>query len=202
MNWKPLFEELCFRLLGERASWPRLLVGVVLSFIPGLNLFAFGYLYRYTRQIRATGDLELPAWEDWGGLFADGLRFLMAWLLYWLSPVLVAALLSQLLGQAGLDLVGTVFSTVTTLAFTLLFSCALYRMQSKNDFRTLREVRLVFGMALALWKPLVLPLMAFYGFYILVFPLYGLSFFLGFLLILSYTVLCLRTLEQHSRRSL
>ncbi len=202
MNWKPLFEELCFRLLGQRASWPRLLVGVVLSFIPVLNLFAFGYLYRYTRQIRATGDLELPAWEDWGGLLADGMRFLIAWLLYWLSPVLVMALLSRLLGQAGLDLVGTVFSTVITLAFTLLFSCALYRMQSKSDFRSLKEVRLVFGMALALWKPLVLPLMAFYGFYVLVFPLYGLSFFLGFLLILSYTVLCLRTLEQRSRRSL
>lgn len=202
MNWKPLFEELCFRLLGQRSSWPHLLLGVSLSFVPLLNLFAFGYLYRYTKQISATGDLDLPPWDDWGDLLADGLRFLITWLIYWLLPVLLVAFLSHLLGQAGLSLIGTVLTALATLGFTLLFSCALYRLQSQENFSSLAEVRLVIGMSAALWRPLALPLMAFYGFYVLVFPLYGLSFFIGFLLILSYTVLCLRTIEQRRRRSL
>ena len=70
-----------------------------------LNLFAFGYLYRYTQQIRATGDLDLPSWDNWGGLLADGLRFLITWLIYWLLPVLLVAFLGHLLGQAGLSLI-------------------------------------------------------------------------------------------------
>jgi hypothetical protein len=202
MNWKPLFEELCFRILGNRAMWPRLLLGVVLSFLPLLNLFAFGFLYRYTNQIRTSGDLKLPLWQDWGGLLSDGLKFLAAWLIYWLLPVLVFISLDVLLNQIDLGLLGKILLPLGSLWLTLLFSAALYRMQARASFRALVEFRLIANMSKALLRPLTLPLLVFYGFYALVAPLYGLSFFIGFLLILSYTVVCLRTMEQSKRRSL
>ena len=202
MNWKPLFEELCFRLLGQGAAWPRLLAGVMLTFVPILNLFTFGYLYRYTNQVRSTGDLELPAWAGWTGLFLDGIRFFIVWLLYWLCPVAIVLILSLILGQVGLGLVGSLLTAVIALGSTLIFSCALYRLQSRGNFNSLVEVKLIAEMAVALFKPLSLPLLAFYGFHVLVFPLYGFSLFLGYLVILSYTVLCLKTMELHKRRSL
>lgn len=202
MNWKPLFEELCFRMLGNRAIWPRLLLGIVLSFVPLLNFFAFGYLYRYTNQIRTSGDLELPNWEDWSGLLSDGLKFLVAWLIYWLLPFLLLTTLHVLLIQVELGLLGKILLPVGLLWFTLLFSSALYRMQAKENFRALLEFRLILNMTKALLRPLVLPLLVFYGFHVLVAPLYGLSFFIGFLLILSYTAVCLKTIEQSKRRAL
>lgn len=202
MNWKPLFEELCFRMLGNRAMWPRLLLGVVLSFLPLLNLFAFGYLYRYTNQIRMSGDLELPNWEDWNGLLSDGLKFLVCWLVYWLLPILLITSLHILLIKVELGLLGKILLPVGSLWFTLLFSAALYRMQAREHLKALLELSLILNMTKVLLRPLVLPMLVFYGFHILVSPLYGLSFFIGFLLILSYTVVCIKTMEQSKRRAL
>lgn len=202
MNWKPLFEELCFRMLGNRAMWPRLLLGVVLSFLPLLNLFAFGYLYRYTNQIRMSGDLELPNWEDWNGLLSDGLKFLACWLVYWLLPILLITSLHILLIKVELGLLGKILLPVGSLWFTLLFSAALYRMQAREHLKALLELSLILNMTKVLLRPLVLPMLVFYGFHILVSPLYGLSFFIGFLLILSYTVVCIKTMEQSKRRAL
>lgn len=202
MNWKPLFEELCFRMLGNRAMWPRLLLGVVLSFLPLLNLFAFGYLYRYTNQIRMSGDLELPNWEDWNGLLSDGLKFLVCWLVYWLLPILLITSLHILLIKVELGLLGKILLPVGSLWFTLLFSAALYRMQAREHLKALLELSLILNMTKVLLRPLVLPMLVFYGFHVLVLPLYGLSFFIGFLLILSYTVVCIKTMEQSKRRAL
>ena len=202
MNWKPLFEELCFRMFSNRALWPRILLGVALSFVPLLNLFAFGYLYRYTNQIRISGDLELPNWEDWNGLLLDGLKFLACWLLYWLLPILLIASLNILLIKVELGLLGKILLPVASLWLTILFSAALYRMQAREHFKALLEFGLILKMSKGLLRPLALPLLVFYGFHVLVSPLYGLSFFVGFLLILSYTVVCLKSMEQSKRRSL
>lgn len=177
-------------------------MGVLLTFVPVLHLFAFGYLYRYTNQIRITGNLELPNWEDWGGLFNHGIRFFIAWLFYWLCPCALVVILKSILSQIGLDFLGSVLAALIILGATLIFSCALYRIQSRNNLNALTQIRIIFGMALILFKPLSLPLLAFYGFHVLVFPLYGFPLFIGNLLILSYSVLCLKTLELRRQRSL
>jgi hypothetical protein len=115
---------------------------------------------------------------------------------------MLVSLLSYLMHTIELGLLGQVFVPITSLWITLMFSCALYRLQVRENFQALLDFKLLVKMSVALWRPLALPLLGFYGFFVLVRPLYGLSFFLGFLLILSYTVICLRTMETRKQRVL
>jgi hypothetical protein len=202
MNWKPLFEELCFRLLGKRESWARLFIGIILSFVPVANLFAFGYLYRFTRIIHTTGELELPEWSDWKGLLTDGLKFAVVWLVYWLLPVICMLILAMLLREVGLVLIGLILVPLVGLYVTLLFCAALYRSQTRDRLLDFRELPLLLQITKGLLRPMAIPLFSFYGLHVLVKPLYGFSFFIGFLLIMSYTVICLRTMETRKNQVL
>lgn len=202
MNWKPLFEELCFRLLGRRENWSRLSIGILLSFVPGANLFAFGYLYRFTRRIQTNGELELPEWNNWKGLFSDGLKFAVVWLVYWLLPILCMVIAAILLREAGLFLIGLILVPLVGLYLTLLFCAALYRSQTRQRLLDFRELPLLIQITKNLLRPMAIPLFSFYGLHVLVQPLYGFSFFIGFLLIISYTIICLRTMETRKNQVL
>lgn len=52
-----------------------LLASFLLPVLPAL--FVYGYLLRVMRNAVEDGELELPAWGDWGGLFKDGLKALV-----------------------------------------------------------------------------------------------------------------------------
>lgn len=52
-----------------------LLASFVVPILPAL--FVYGYLLRVMRNAVEDGELELPAWGDWGGLFKDGLKALV-----------------------------------------------------------------------------------------------------------------------------
>lgn len=195
----PIFEEVLRSLLKSPRHWQKLLIGGVLSFIPGLNFLAFGYLFRISRSVRASGRTGLPDWQlrdDWRGLFFDGLRFALVWVAFWLLPVLMAALVSWLLTLVFLGALTNVLFCSTVLYATVLFCSALYRYTMREDFHDLLDLNLLFRMTWLELPRLLIPLFCFLGLLVLTLPFYGFSFFGGFLVLITYTGLRYRSIEE------
>ena len=196
MKETPIFEEVFMRLIRQPGFGLKLLIGGLLSFVPIVNIFAFGYLYRFSRRIRKTGQVELPEWSDWQALFFDGLRFAVVWLSYWLLPILIISLLSGVLGSIGLGAIAYLVISITFLVSPILFSSALYRLQMRSDFKDLLDVPLIVRMTYVELPRFIIPAFVFVGVFALFAPLYGFAVFFGFLMLITYTGLCYRSLEQ------
>lgn len=202
MKETPIFEEVFRGMLKLPGLWQKLLIGGLLSFIPVINLFAFGYLYRVSRSIQRAGRPVLPAWqlrEDWRGLFTDGLRFAVIWLAFWLLPVLLAVLFSWLMALVFLGALTNVFFISAVLYATVLFSSALYRYNMRQNFNDLLDLSLIFRMTWMELPGLLIPVFFFLGLVVWLLPFYGFSFFGGFLVLITYISLRYRSIED--RRS-
>jgi hypothetical protein len=198
----PIFEEVLRSLLKLPGLWQKLLIGGLLSFVPIINVFAFGYLYRVSLSVRSAGRPVLPAWklrEDWRGLFVDGLRFAVVWLAYWLLPVLLALLVSWLMALVFLGALANVFFVSAVLYATVLFSSALYRYTMRKDLHDLLDFALIFRMAWMELPRLIVPVFFFLGLIFWLLPFYGLSLFAGFLVLITHTSLRYRSIVE--RRS-
>lgn len=197
MKETPIFEEVFNRLLKLPGFWVKILIGGLLSFVPIVNLFAFGYLYRLSRAVRKSGEPVLPAWQDWPGLFQDGLRFAVVWLGYWLLPILLASGITWLMTLIGLSALTNVFLLTVVLLSTVLFSSALYRYNMRKDFKDLLDIVLIFRMTWMELPRLVVPAFVFLGILVLFLPFYGFAIFGGFLMLITYTSLRYRRFEQN-----
>jgi hypothetical protein len=82
-NWQNRF------LIGSAL----VLAATLLYFIPLVSLipylFVMGYAYRVQRRAARSGELVLPAWDDWGGLALDGLKGMLISLAYTLPGLVV-----------------------------------------------------------------------------------------------------------------
>jgi hypothetical protein len=197
MKGTPIFEEVFSRLIKLPGFWGKFLIGGLLSFVPIVNVFAFGYLYRLSRQVRQTGQVALPEWRDWQGLFIDGLRFGAVWLAYWLLPVLLAAGLSWLMTLLFLGALSNMFFLSVIVLGTVLFSSALYRYHMREDFHDLLDFPLILRMTWLDLPRLILPGLVFLGLLVLFLPFYGFAIFAGFLLLMTFTSLRFRSLEKN-----
>lgn len=198
MKEMPIFEEVFARVVRQSGFWIKMLVGGLLSFVPVLNLFAFGYLYRLSNSAQKRGGVTLPDWSDWKGLFTDGLKFAVVWLAYWLLPMLLAFGVSSLLGWIGL---GALAYLVVSLVFVLspiIFGAALYRYNRRGEFQDLLDVVLIIRMSYHAFPRQIVPALFFCGVFALCPPLYGFSLFFGFTLLILQTVLSFRSVERRS----
>ncbi len=196
MKEKPIFEEVFAHLIRQPNCGRKLLIGSALSFIPIVNLFAFGYLYRFSVQLRRMGQVSLPEWTDWAGLFADGLKFAIVWLIYWLLPFVVGMCLAAGFCALGLGALAYVFMASVFLAASVLFCAALYRLQMRSNYRDLLDVMLITRMSYMQAAEFILPVLVFAGICAFALPFYGFAFFAGFLLLVAQTSLCYRSLES------
>lgn len=84
-----------FRFPFHGRDWlSRFVIGVALTFanfiVPIIpSLFVGGYTLRVMRRVIQGEEPSLPAWEDWGGLFKDGLRQWLISLVYLLPGTLI-----------------------------------------------------------------------------------------------------------------
>jgi hypothetical protein len=196
MKETPIFEEVFSRLLGLSGFWLKMLVGGLLSFVPIINFFAFGYLLRLSKGVRQTGRLTLPDWDDWTGLFIDGLRFAVVWLAYWLLPLVLAGAISIVFGVIGLGALSWLVLSVVFLLAPVLFSAALYRFNRRSDLQDLLDVVLIIRMSYGAFPRLIIPALTFAGICAVAAPLYGFALFLGFVVVIAYTTLSFRSIEQ------
>ena len=138
----PIFEEVFNRLIRLPEFGVKFLIGGLLSFVPIVNIFAFGYLYRLSRAVRKSRQPTFPACNDWSGLFLDGLRFAVVWLVFWLLPILLASLVAWLMPFIYLGALTSIFFLTSVLLSTLLFSSALYRYNMRRNFKDLLDLLL------------------------------------------------------------
>lgn len=66
----------------------KLLIGTVLQLIPVVNLIAIGY-YLNCAKTAMKKEFVLPEWGEWGDLFAKGLMFLIAGIVYMVPAVAI-----------------------------------------------------------------------------------------------------------------
>ena len=197
MKEMPIFEDVFNRLIRLPRFGVKFLIGGLLSFVPIVNILAFGYLYRMSRAVRNSGQPVLPAWHDWSGLFLDGLRFTIVWLFYWLVPISLAFLISLLMPFVYLGALSSIFFLTSVLLSTLLFSSALYRYNMQKSFKDLLDLMLIIRMTGMGMPRLILPGFVFLGFIVLLQPFYGFAIFGGFLLLITFTSLRYRSIESN-----
>ena len=188
----PSLEAVCTRLFGRPGWIPKVLLGGGLSFIPGLNLFALGYLFIYGRQLRRSGRVDLPEWSEmnWPELFVCGLRLFSLLILYIGLPMLVGWIVSLLLYFLTFGLLGVVayFPLAICGFFSPMFFLSAFMAYLKHEeFRDAFQIRILLQEVLSGWKPLALPVVAFWGIFLLAIPLYGLSFFIGAWILIAYS---------------
>ena len=185
MREKPIFEEVSTQLVCQPQFWVKWLIGGILSFIPIANIFVFGYLYRFSVRLRRAGKISLPEWDDWAGLFADGLKFGLIWIIYWILPLFLAFVLAFIFWALGLHVLAYLSVTATFFATSILFCSALYRFHMNPNYKTLLEIGYIFRMSQIGFEACVLPIFVFAGVFVLLLPLYGIAFFTGFLLLIT-----------------
>ena len=143
MKNHPSFEEVVRRLVRQSDFIRKSVIGGLLAFIPIINLFVFGFLYRFAKRLLREGSLELPEWEDWGGLFRDGLRFLAPWSLYWLLPVLIGWGLATWFASIGFGFISYIVFSLLFAVSPLLFIAALFRCLRPGALRNLADFVLI-----------------------------------------------------------
>ena len=191
----PIFEEVFNRLIKLSGFGSKFLIGGLLSFVPIVNIFAFGYLYRLSRAVRKSGQPVLPPWNDWSGLFIDGMRFTIVWLVYWLLPISLAYLITLLMTFVYLGVLASIFFLTSLLLSTVLFCSALYLYSMRMNIKDLLDLLLIIKMTVMEMPRLILPGFVFLGFLFLLQPFYGFSIFGGFLFLITHTSLRYRSIE-------
>jgi len=185
MREAPTLEEVIKQLIKLPKFWISLLYGSLLSFVPIVNIFAFGYLYQVFRGVQHLGVPALPPWHNWRELFLDGVRFTIVWICYWIVPILLAAVFSSTLTHLGLGVFSGILFFSIILLSNILFITALSHYKIQENFKVLLSFRYIFNNARTVFPDLIIPSVIFLGFFLWLLPFYGIGLFGGFLLLVT-----------------
>ena len=188
----PSLEAVCGRLFGRPGWIPKVIWGGALCFIPVINLFAFGYLLEYARQIRHSSDWDLPDWNQhqFSTLFLNGFRFFLLILAFVGCPLLVGYLLSMLILGMSFGMLGIIaYFPLAAAGFAglFLFLSALNIYLEDGIFSESFRIQPTYQSALSLWPRLAISVIAFWGIFLLALPVYGLSLFLGLWVLIAHS---------------
>ncbi len=194
------FEEVCKKIFSEPKAATKLLIGMLLMFIPIVQLAALGYLRIYLEQIRQTGDFALPDWKiSPAKLFMEGVYFLVVLLVFALIPFVVSVLvvmLFNLLTGGMAKLLALVLLSPVLLLIPSLVAAANYRLGPDSNWRSLTDLKVILGMVAATWRTLLVPSFALWGLCGLFLPVYGFALFIGLLTFFAYATLVFVYLEK------
>ncbi|MGY8713696.1 MAG: hypothetical protein ACKVJ1_07425 [Verrucomicrobiia bacterium] len=188
----PSLEAVCKRLFGHPGWVSKVLWGGAMSFIPVLNLFSLGYLLEYTIRLRQDKEWHLPEWKEMEPiqLFTGGLQVFLLILAYAGCPILVGWLASLLVDLLTFGFLGIVcYFPLAAGAFVAPFLslASIHAFVRDGLYSDAWRVRLVVQVAKVMAPSLILPIIAFWGVFLLALPLYGFSFFLGTWVLLAYS---------------
>ena len=188
----PSFDGVIRRLFGQPGWTSKALLGGALCFVPVINFFAFGYLVEYAFRVRATRDLELPEWDEfgWRDLFLRGLFFSALFLATFGLPLLAGWLVSSLLDLLTFGLLGyLVYAPLGVMRFVApaLFLSSLHLYVKDGLFADAWHLRDLLQLAVGSIRQMIIPSLAFWGLMALAWPVYGFAFFLGAWVLIAYS---------------
>lgn len=192
-------EEIWSSFFEDKDWINKIIIGGLLCFIPILNIFAFGLLYRFAKQIKRTKRYNLPEWDKWPQLFIEGLYFLLLGFIFMLFPLLIGLSLSKFLLSLTGGFLGflayTPFSIATILSPALMVS-ALFHFQPSKDWQHMLDFVSLFKGLKRLWPRLVVPSFFSLGIVLVGSPLYGFAFFLAFSFMIYYYGFLIRSAKN------
>jgi hypothetical protein len=195
----PTFEEICRKILKTPNVWQKIAIGGILSFVPVLNFFALGYIYRYLEKLQLRGDLELPEWERWDQLFFDGIRMAIIGVIFFIVPVALLKIFIEIMSFITFGVTSVLTWTVMGIVLfvlTLLFSCALYYYMLFGRWQIFLETQKWLPLLCVSAPHLILPTFTLWGLWFLCLPFYGFACFFGLLLFLSYAMILFSLVEE------
>lgn len=117
-----------FRFVFDDKDWAsKLLLGLLVSIVPILNLAWNGYLVQLVRNVSQGDELPLPDWSDFGDKFVKGLILAVVSFLYAL-PIMVIIFVMAMGGiLTGVSLEGDITETVASIfvGVGILFGCLI-----------------------------------------------------------------------------
>jgi len=125
----------------------KVVIGGLLSLIPIVNLFTFGYFYRLMQNILA-GDYRLPEWDDWGEKFVTGLQVFLIGLLYFLIPLLIMAVsggAGVMMHRPGGSAGGMLLSMLVLLLELVILPMALSHFVASGRWGAAFELGVIFN---------------------------------------------------------
>ncbi|MDR2667772.1 MAG: DUF4013 domain-containing protein [Puniceicoccales bacterium] len=178
-------KNVLFPRFSDDHLWTKVSIGVLLMFVPIVNLLAFGYLYRFMMDPRHStdGGVQLPDWCDWGKLFSDGLRMILFVATYAVGAFVLSAVAEWLVVVGSFGLLHIPWSMIMPLILTLflpLFFVALMQYQRTEQFNNFISGRGTLHYLRYLWWPMIWPSLAFVGLQYVCGVLYGIAWFVGF----------------------
>ena len=164
-------------------------VGRLLSFVPVLNVLALGYLIEYAQRLRRlTVNFRNGEIRIFRPFSSKAFGHLLFFYLILEFPCWV--LLSKIFDFFTFGLLGIVsYFPIAISGFIgpFLFLSAIHAYLRDGIFSDVWQIRSVLKNAQKLWPRLAIPVIAFWGIFLLAIPLYGISFFLGLWVLLSYS---------------
>ena len=191
-------EKVLGNIFKSPGAWAKILVGTCLSIIPVLNIFALGYIYRFTLQIRQGYRIELPEWDNWKDLFLDGLKFFLLLLVWMGIPVLIGWFINWVVGTVAENFGKLAFMMSIPFGFALV-AASLFRFQTFESFKDALDFNKIMWMYIVTFKFGLFPLLAACGIFWLTGMLSILLLFTISLLIFAYFTSLFRTLEKGFR---
>ena len=118
-----------------------------------------------------------------------GLRVFALLVLFVGAPLILGWILSLVLYFLTFGLLGVVayLPLAITGFFAPMFFLSAFMAYLKNEeFQDALQFRRITQQVIHGWKPLALPIVAFWGIFLLALPIYGLSFFIGAWILIAY----------------
>ncbi len=114
------------------SDWPKILILTIISIIPIVNFISGGYYLRIIKSTLAGVD-EVPDFDNLGELFIDGIKIIVAGIVYMLVPLIifsVAALLGSPGGAilTGLALILFIIGLIVALILGIIYVVAIANM--------------------------------------------------------------------------
>lgn len=192
-----LFESIFDKISKDERWIQKIIIGVLISFIPILNLLVLGYLYRFGLNIKMQR-IVLPEWNEWRKMLVETVRCLSVIVIYALVPVCLGWALSEVLRTMSFNILG--FFMYLPLSFVLLVipgltMIALYGLSEEPTVESLFSVKRYWRIYGQCWKRLLVPTFVFFGIVIVGLPLFGISFFIAFVGLIAYSFSVLMTIS-------
>ncbi|MDE6432186.1 MAG: hypothetical protein K2L13_02205 [Opitutales bacterium] len=188
------FESVCGKLIKQPEFWTRILIGIVVSAIPFVNIFALGYLRRMVDEPDRGDNITLPVWDfsvqNIRYNFIAGLQVLIFLLIFLFVPMGIG----YAIGICFSWLSSSMSLFLTYLAFLIGLPTAVYAMLIIRNMDELASVQIVLAMfkrTIDTYRSLIVPVFLFLclvilGVQFLPRIMLGMPLFLGLIFMIAF----------------
>ncbi len=158
------FESICGRLIKKPEFWTRMLIGIVISAIPVINIFSLGYLRQMINEPETEEGTVLPVWDfsvqNFQYHFMGGLQVLLFLLIFLFIPMSAG----YILGICLLWISPSMSLFLTYIGFLIGLPTTVYALLMIRNINELSSWQIIFAMfkrTISTYRSLFIPVFLF-----------------------------------------